>query len=177
MLRQFPVAVQVKSLHNKAGLYLHVPFCRKKCAYCDFYSSFASDTLIDEYTAALIKELKKWGGCFGRPIDTIYLGGGTPSLLGKRVTAVIAAVRESFEVDENAESVALTASYFSNGKNITTPVAFYDSGKNYISGCQIPQTGAVGADDFVVDIPSDAKYVRFCWTTEKTTHVTTGKAI
>lgn len=81
------------------------------------------------------------------------------------------------EVDKNAESVALTASYFSNGKNITTPVAFYDSGKNYISGCQIPQTSAVGADDFVVDIPSDAKYVRFCWTTEKTTHVTTGKAI
>lgn len=98
----FPAVAQVKSLH-KAGLYLHIPFCKKKCAYCDFYSSFVSDTLIDEYVVALSKEIEKWGGCFSRPIDTIYFGGGTPSLLGKRIAPLLDTVYKSFEVVHDAE--------------------------------------------------------------------------
>lgn len=101
----FRAAVQVRSLH-KAGLYLHIPFCQKKCAYCDFYSSFVSDALIDEYVGALSKEIRKWGGCFGRPIDTIYFGGGTPSLLGGRIASLIDAVRDSFEVSPDVEITA-----------------------------------------------------------------------
>lgn len=91
---------------HKAGLYLHIPFCKKKCAYCDFYSSFASDALIDEYVDALSKEIRKWGDCFGRPIDTIYFGGGTPSLLGDRIVPLLNTVRDSFEVLSGAEITA-----------------------------------------------------------------------
>ena len=82
---------------------MHIPFCEKKCKYCDFYSSFCDEKLLDEYTEALIKSINQWGGTFSCPIDTIYLGGGTPSLLNHRLTSVINAVKNSFEVDENCE--------------------------------------------------------------------------
>lgn len=89
--------------NNAAGLYLHIPFCEKKCRYCDFYSSFVTDELLDNYTEALIKSINQWGGNFNRPIDTIYLGGGTPSLLGRRLPSVLDAVRASFELQPNSE--------------------------------------------------------------------------
>ena len=54
--------------------------------------------MLDEFTKALIKSIKEWGGNFNRPIDTLYLGGGTPSLLNERLPQVIGAVRESFQV-------------------------------------------------------------------------------
>ncbi|MBR7132622.1 MAG: radical SAM family heme chaperone HemW [Clostridia bacterium] len=88
---------------DKAGLYLHIPFCQKKCRYCDFYSSFVTDELLDRYTTALIKSLTQWGGSFRRPIDTVYLGGGTPSLLGNRLKPVLEAVRNNFAVAGDAE--------------------------------------------------------------------------
>ncbi|MCI8624557.1 MAG: radical SAM family heme chaperone HemW [Provencibacterium sp.] len=65
------------------GLYLHVPFCRQKCGYCDFYSLAASEETRDAYTARLCEML----GClpFGRQhFSTVYFGGGTPSLLSAR---------------------------------------------------------------------------------------------
>lgn len=91
---------------NFAGLYLHIPFCRKKCAYCDFYSSFATEELIDRYVSALIREIEKRGGPFGRPVDSIYFGGGTPSLLGERVEQVLDAVRRHFTLSEDLEITA-----------------------------------------------------------------------
>ncbi len=91
---------------NFAGLYLHIPFCRKKCAYCDFYSSFATEELIDRYVSACIREIEKRGGPFGRPVDSVYLGGGTPSLLGERVEQLLSAVRENFRLTEDCEITA-----------------------------------------------------------------------
>lgn len=88
---------------NPLGLYLHIPFCQGKCAYCDFYSVFPSKQLLDNYSEALIREINQWGGNINRPIDTIYLGGGTPSLLARRLPQVITAVKTVFEVSENAE--------------------------------------------------------------------------
>ena len=85
------------------GLYLHIPFCNGKCAYCDFYSANTSEELIGSYTTALIREIKQWGGKITRPIDTIYLGGGTPSLLNHRLVPLLKAVYESFTVLGNAE--------------------------------------------------------------------------
>ena len=85
------------------GLYLHVPFCNGKCAYCDFYSAFTNEELIDSYLTALIREIKQWGGKINRPIDTIYLGGGTPSLLNHRLAPLLKAVYENFNVLKNAE--------------------------------------------------------------------------
>ncbi len=63
-----------------AGLYVHIPFCKKRCLYCDFYST----TLLgrqEEYVAALCKEIKARKDEAGEPIRTIYIGGGTPSTL------------------------------------------------------------------------------------------------
>ncbi len=85
------------------GLYLHIPFCNGKCAYCDFYSSNTSEELIDSYVTSLIREIKQWGGKINRPIDTIYLGGGTPSLLNHRLVPLLNAVYENYSVSENAE--------------------------------------------------------------------------
>lgn len=63
-----------------AGLYVHIPFCKKRCRYCDFFST----TLLErrkEYIAALLKEIKLRREEAGEPIQTVYLGGGTPSTL------------------------------------------------------------------------------------------------
>ena len=100
----FPAVAQVKSLTNPLGLYLHIPFCAKKCNYCDFFSAFPTDNSLDEYTKGLIESIKKWGGLLkNRPIDTIYLGGGTPSLLSRRLPELLNAVKTNFSVLENAE--------------------------------------------------------------------------
>lgn len=65
-----------------------------------------SDSLIDEYVVALSKEIRKWGGKISRPIDSIYIGGGTPSVLGERILPILNTVRETFTVTENAEITA-----------------------------------------------------------------------
>lgn len=85
------------------GLYLHIPFCKKRCAYCSFYSSFDSEKLKDEYTKRLITVIKERGGKISRPVNTVYFGGGTPSLMYERLSAVMQAVRESFSVENGAE--------------------------------------------------------------------------
>lgn len=99
----YQVAVSVKFLTNPLGLYLHIPFCEGKCAYCDFYSVFSGKEMIDNYTQALIREIKQWGGGISRPIDTVYLGGGTPSLLNHRLPDVIDGVKSAFEITKDAE--------------------------------------------------------------------------
>ena len=88
---------------NPIGLYIHIPFCLKKCNYCDFYSVAVNDPLKKDYVEALIKEIKQWGGSLGRPIDTIYFGGGTPSLLAKFLPRIMKEVKASFCLLEGAE--------------------------------------------------------------------------
>ena len=87
------------------GLYLHVPFCRSKCAYCDFYSLPREEGRIPAYVDALCARISRWGPrAAGLPVDTVYLGGGTPSLLGPvGVHRVLAAVREHFSLLPGAE--------------------------------------------------------------------------
>lgn len=64
------------------GLYLHIPYCRSKCRYCDFYSAACSSGVPDSYIQALCREISRFAenGMFAQP-DTLYFGGGTPSLL------------------------------------------------------------------------------------------------
>ncbi|MFO8054400.1 MAG: radical SAM protein [Bacteroidales bacterium] len=63
-----------------AGIYIHIPFCRHKCAYCNFYS-IASSKYRNELTSALLAEIQLRKTYLSEEIDTIYFGGGTPSLL------------------------------------------------------------------------------------------------
>ncbi len=88
-----------------AGLYLHIPYCVKKCDYCDF-TSFPLDDTLGDYVAALCGEIAltaKANLCAG-PFDTAYLGGGTPSLLGgDQLGRVMDALREHFPLVSGAE--------------------------------------------------------------------------
>ena len=93
---------------NKAplGLYVHVPFCRSRCAYCDFCTQTdRSDKLIDGYLEAVCNHIKEAGALApNHKVDTIYFGGGTPSFLGADSLAIIlTTIRRSFDVDNNAE--------------------------------------------------------------------------
>lgn len=88
------------------GLYLHVPFCLRKCGYCDFYSCKGNDDLYDQYTSALLAALGRYGEAGGYEADTCYFGGGTPSLLGpKRVGTLLAAAEKYFKL--NAAEITL----------------------------------------------------------------------
>ena len=91
---------------NPLGIYIHIPFCAKKCNYCDFYSAFYNEDTLNTYMLALKKEIEKWGGKINRPIDTVYIGGGTPSLLGNKVIELADCIKSNFTVCENAEFTA-----------------------------------------------------------------------
>lgn len=87
---------------NKIGLYIHVPFCASKCGYCDFYSRVRPD-LVEPYVAALKEELQRWTGR-GIQADTLFFGGGTPSLLPpKEISALINLCRQVFMLEPGAE--------------------------------------------------------------------------
>lgn len=88
---------------NPLGLYIHIPFCISKCNYCDFYSVAVTDKLKKDYVKALIREIKIWGGKLCRPINTVYFGGGTPSLLAEHLPEIMSAIKSSFKVLEGAE--------------------------------------------------------------------------
>ena len=82
------------------GLYFHIPFCRSKCPYCDFYSVKYEKELAEKYTDRLIDEMKKYSGSF----DTVYFGGGTPSILEPElIEKIISSAREQFIIDDNSE--------------------------------------------------------------------------
>lgn len=87
------------------GLYLHIPFCKAKCIYCDFYSLPHSEEKMDAYTAALQRDLMRWADqAKGHTVDTIYFGGGTPSYLGAdRLCRILETVFAHYRVDKNAE--------------------------------------------------------------------------
>ena len=88
------------------GIYVHVPFCRSKCQYCDFYSlTCKDDKSIETYLRAVCAHIKESGALTpGYKVDTIYFGGGTPSFLGADALAtILTTIRRSFDVDPNAE--------------------------------------------------------------------------
>ena len=87
------------------GLYLHIPFCKKKCFYCDFYSVTDYDEIVDEYIDALIAEIKAQSILTkSRKIGSIFFGGGTPSLLSPaQVEKVINSIDKNMCLLPNAE--------------------------------------------------------------------------
>ena len=96
------------SRNNKTplGIYVHVPFCRSKCQYCDFYSVTAKETrVLDGYLDAICRHIKEAGALApGYLVDTVYFGGGTPSLFGADGLAqILSVIRKSFDVAGSAE--------------------------------------------------------------------------
>ena len=94
--------------HTGMGLYLHVPFCKTKCPYCDFNTYQGIETLWKPYVEALTTELGLWGRVLRRPkANTVFLGGGTPSYLPDGyVGRMIAAARVAFDLAPDAEVTA-----------------------------------------------------------------------
>ena len=87
------------------SLYLHIPFCVKKCRYCDFLSGPQDEETRERYTRALINEIKMQTICpAGSPVDTVFFGGGTPSVLsGSQIDRIMEALHSFFSIQEDAE--------------------------------------------------------------------------
>ena len=90
---------------EKLGIYIHIPFCKSKCDYCDFYSLAGAEGRMDAYQKALLAHMKETARVAGEiPVDTVYFGGGTPSYYGeKRLRELLKAVKKLFQVEKNAE--------------------------------------------------------------------------
>jgi len=90
------------------GIYIHVPFCVRKCAYCDFYSVAADGAAMAGFRDLLVREMdlfrRELPGEAAAPADTVFFGGGTPTALGAGgLVTLLTAVRERFPVDGEAE--------------------------------------------------------------------------
>lgn len=91
---------------DNLGVYVHIPFCASKCQYCDFFSKCGTYEEMNRYTDAVNKALIEWGKKLVRSADTLYIGGGTPGLLGaERLISIAAAARSAFNL-KNAEITA-----------------------------------------------------------------------
>ena len=90
---------------DKLGIYIHIPFCRSKCDYCDFYSLAGRDDRMDQYQKALLSHIKETAPLAQDfPVDTIYIGGGTPSYYGaKRLKELLGVIRKLYQVEKDAE--------------------------------------------------------------------------
>ena len=90
---------------NHAGIYIHIPFCRSRCSYCDFATGMYESNLAERYVNALTREIQAWAEVQDPlAVDTIYFGGGTPSLLTpKQIAQLLEGVRDRFDVLERVE--------------------------------------------------------------------------
>ncbi len=92
--------------NNRLGIYIHIPFCKSKCSYCDFYSYSPRDTRVFQaYTDALIKHIESYkvaGGDYAP--DTVYIGGGTPTVLPEEdMVRILKTVRSVFRLSKTVE--------------------------------------------------------------------------
>ena len=96
-------------MEKRVGIYVHIPFCRNKCAYCNFYSipsvEEGEDKLMTAYQDAVIKHIKEYAAQLdGYLIDTVYFGGGTPSYFGaSRLVSILTALKKNGHVSLDSE--------------------------------------------------------------------------
>ena len=99
-------------MNTNLGLYIHIPFCAKKCDYCDFYSlTGADDKLMNRYAAALISHIEETARFTGKSakgrglsVETVYFGGGTPTLFGaSRLSKVLGALQKHYDFAASSE--------------------------------------------------------------------------
>lgn len=110
------------------GLYIHIPFCIKKCKYCDFTSYAGCDDKIDAYLNATFNEMEEYKG---ESVDTVFIGGGTPSMLSpEQITQLMNNIRKNFDLSSDCE-----ISMESNPGTLNTDKmhAMYDGGINRVS--------------------------------------------
>ena len=77
-----------------AGLYIHVPFCRRRCPYCGFAAESGRESLLPRYVEAVVAEVHRRRGELAGPLGSVFFGGGTPSLLTpSQIAMILSAVR------------------------------------------------------------------------------------
>ena len=156
-----------------AGIYIHIPFCKQKCHYCNFYS-VASIKNKDAFNAALLKEIENRRDYLkGESVNTVYFGGGTPSMLSSNeLNAIFDKLNNNFNIDPNAEITLeanpddLNKDYITQFKN--SPInrfsigiqSFHDddlkylnrihSGEGALNSIQIAQEN--GFDNLTIDL-------------------------
>lgn len=128
-----------------AGIYLHIPFCVKKCDYCDF-TSFANAGALDGYVEALLREIELTArtGEYPASFDTVFFGGGTPSLLsGEQMQRILEALSASFPIQANAECSMECNPGTASKEHLA---AYFAAGINRLSiGLQSAQDALLGA--------------------------------
>ncbi len=115
-----------------AGIYIHFPFCRSKCPYCDFYSVTDGSFWAAKFHEALLKEIELSAISRGKAkVDTIFIGGGTPSLAEPAaLAAVIDAIRKNFDLESDAE---ITVECNPESSDLPKLRAYRDCGVNRLS--------------------------------------------
>jgi putative oxygen-independent coproporphyrinogen III oxidase len=90
---------------TSAGIYIHIPFCKSRCSYCDFATGLYNAELAERYVKALLIDIQTThNGTLLNAVDTIYFGGGTPSMLSpSQIERVLAALDQRFQIDLGAE--------------------------------------------------------------------------
>lgn len=89
---------------ERFGIYIHIPFCVKKCSYCDFVSFCSDEKIWEQYTNAVVCEIENKKIENSKKVTTIYIGGGTPSLIPENyIVKIINTVKSRFKIEESAE--------------------------------------------------------------------------
>ncbi|MBI4481636.1 MAG: radical SAM family heme chaperone HemW [Acidobacteria bacterium] len=93
-----------KVVGTALGLYIHIPFCEKKCSYCDFRTGSYEPAVAGRYARALVREVETFRARGRHSADTVFFGGGTPSLLiPAQLESILAALHEAFEISADVE--------------------------------------------------------------------------
>jgi len=109
-------------VQRRAGIYIHIPFCERKCTYCNFNTTDFFESLAARYVDAVTREIAYWGehlrASAGVQVDTIYFGGGTPSIVeAEQLAALIQSCRRAFEVAAGSEvTIEINPASFSSKK-------------------------------------------------------------
>jgi oxygen-independent coproporphyrinogen-3 oxidase len=113
--------IKTEVVMKKLGIYVHIPFCVKKCGYCDFYSVKWDEESEDKYIHSAINEIESYSELSNKyVVDSIYMGGGTPSIINpKNLEKIISTIRNIFTIEENSE-ISMEANPNSLSENLKT---------------------------------------------------------
>lgn len=117
---------------KELGIYIHIPFCKSKCLYCDFNSFAKKDNCIDKYINAVKKEIEKYAQENKNVlVKTIYIGGGTPSYIKEKyIKDIIKTLKSNFEINPNAEITIEVNPGTVNKRKLN---CYYEAGINRLS--------------------------------------------
>lgn len=106
----------MNTIKNNLGIYVHIPFCNKKCPYCNFYSINFDNFIIDKYVEKLCHTISKWSEKLtNKYVDTIYFGGGTPNLIGhNNIIKIINSIKKNFECNLLEISIEINPCSYKN---------------------------------------------------------------